>query len=366
MCGFALVENPAVLWDNNFRLQTPDKQFGTIPSNVYPMTIDATEIKKRLFLVFRDDIKVHEYLRRYGPVIEAAFVNELNQEVALRLQRRVETNEEGEDPVFVINVTCPVCGQTDISGYELRAKSQAITQNKFLVHLYKGASGYRTVDYTLLSVTVCPRCLFASPDKKDFSRPATDKTSEVKSRLTSNLIISLQEKIGERKRLLSGISNFRAYFERPRIDQAAMDSYRFAMARARVETDHDLPYAYYKKGSYALRIAKIMKDGERNNTEMLHTALGMFEESFRRSECPAEETEMQVLYLIVALSVKLGDARRAKIYTSSFKSLFVNSKERANKPITGNTAAPTVITFWKDKIEFARDSIGDKEYFKDE
>ena len=330
------------------------------------MTIDAAEIKKRLFLVFKDDIKVHEYLRHYGPVIEVSFVNELNQEFALRSQRREEKSEEGEDPVFAINVTCPVCGQTDISGYELRAKSQAITQNKFLVPLYKGANGYRTVDYTLLSVTVCPRCLFASPDKKDFSRPVTDTTGEVKSRLTSNLILSLQEKIGERKRLLSGISNYRAYFERPRIDQAAMDSYRLAMGRARVETDHELPYAYYKQGSCALRMAKIMKDGKKNNTEMLRTALGMFEESFRRSECPSEEIEMQVLYLIVALSAKLGDARKAKLYTSSFKSLFVNSRERANRPVTGSTAAPALIGLWKNKIEFARDSIGDREYFKDE
>jgi uncharacterized protein (DUF2225 family) len=330
------------------------------------MTIDAAEVKKRLFLVFRDDAKVQEYLRYYGPVIEAAFVNELNQEVARRSQRRVEKNEEGDDPIFTINVSCPVCGQADIAGYELRAKSQAITQNKFLVPRYKGANGYRTDDYTLLSVTVCPRCLFASSDKKDFFRPATDKTNEVKSRLTSNLIISLQEKIGERKRLLSGISNFRAYFERPRIDQAAMDSYRLAMARAKVETWHDIPYAHYKQGSCVLRMAKIMKDGGKNNTEMLQTALGMFEESFRRSECPAEEVEIHVLYLIVALSAKLGEARKAKMYTSSFKSLFVNSKERAGRPVTENTAAPALITLWKNKIEFVRDSIDDKEFFKDE
>jgi uncharacterized protein (DUF2225 family) len=330
------------------------------------MTIDAAEVKKRLFLVFKDDAKVYEYLRHYGPVIEASFVNELNQEVALRSQRREEKNEEGEDPVFVINVTCPVCGQADISGYELRAKSQAITQNRFLVPFYKGATGYRTIDYTLLSVTVCPRCLFASPDKKDFSRPATDKTNEVKSRLTSNLIISLQEKIGERKRLLSGISNFRAYFERPRIDQAAIDSYRLAMARARAETDHALPYAYYKQGSCALRIAKILKDGGKNNNEMLHVALGMFEESFRQSECPAEEIEMQVLYLIVALSAKLGDARKTKIFASAFKSLYTNNKQRANKPATENTAAPALVILWNNKVEYARDSIGDMEFFKDE
>lgn len=330
------------------------------------MTIDATEIKKRLFLVFRDDTKVREYLRHYGPVIEATFVNELNQTFAERSKQRAENEAEGDDPIFTISVACPVCGQTDITGYELRAKSQAIQLNKFLVPAYKGANGYRTVDYTLLSVTVCPRCLFASPDKKDFSRPATDKANEVKSQLTSNLIISLQEKIGERKRLLSGVSNCMDYFERPRTMQAAIDAYRLALARARVETWHEFPYAYYKQGSYLLRIAKIQKDAQRPNTDMLLEALTCFEESFRRSECPSEEVEIQALYLIVALAAKTGDARKAKIYTSAFKSLFVNNKERLNKPATEMTAPPALIALWKDKIEFVRDSLDDPEYFREE
>ncbi|MBN2036541.1 MAG: DUF2225 domain-containing protein [Chitinispirillaceae bacterium] len=330
------------------------------------MTIDVAQIKKRLFVVFRDDAKVHEYLRTYGPVINATFVNALNQEVAERSQRREGNEEEGDDPIFTISVSCPVCGQTDITGYELRAKSQAISQTKFLVPVYKGASGYRPADYTLLSVTVCPRCLFASPDKKDFCRQATDKTNEIKSQLTSNLILSLQEQIGARKRMLSGISDYQSYFKRPRTDQAAIDTYRLAVARANVETWHDIPYAYYKQGSYTLRMAKIYKDGGRNNNDALKTALGFFEESFKRSECRREEIEIQTLYLIVALSAKLGEARKAKMYTGTFKSLYVNNKERANRPVTGDTATPALIAHWKDKIEFVRDSSGDPEYFKDE
>jgi uncharacterized protein (DUF2225 family) len=336
------------------------------PAQTQLMTIDVEEVKKRLFVVFRDAAKVHEYLRTYGPVINATFVNALNKDVAERSQQREGNEEEGEDPIFTISVSCPVCGQTGITGHELRAKSQSMSQNKFLVPLYKGTGGYRTVDYTLLNVTVCPRCLFASPDKKDFSRQATDKTNEIKSQLTSNLIISLQEKIGARKRMLSGVSNYRSYFYRPRTDQAAIDSYRLAIARANIETWHDVPYSYFKQASYTLRIAKIYKDGGRNNADILKSALAIFEESFKRSECQREEIEIQVLYLIVALSVKLGEARKAKLYTSTFKSLYVNNKERGNKPVTGNTATPALIAHWKDKIEFVRDSLDDPDYFKDE
>jgi uncharacterized protein (DUF2225 family) len=330
------------------------------------MTIDLAEINKRLFIVFRDNTKVHEYLRHYGPVIDAAFVNEFNKEIDQRSIRREQNNEEGDDPIFTLTVSCPVCGQNDIKGFELRAKSQAISQNKFLVPLYKGANGYRTVDYTLLSVTVCPRCLFASPDKKDFSRPATDTANEVKSQITSNIILSLQEKIGERKKMVSGIANYSAYFDRSRIDQAAIDSYRLAIARTRVETWHEVPYAFFKQGSYTLRCAKLFKDGGKNNTEHLHTALTCFEESFRRSECASEEVEIQVLYLLIALSARLGIAKKAKIYTSVYKSLYVNNKDRGKKPAMENVAPPALIILWKDKIEMARDSLDDKNFFKDE
>ena len=58
--------------------------------------------------------------------------------------------------------------------------------------------------------------------------------------------------------------------------------------------------------------------------------------------------------------------RKAKIYTSAFKSLFVNNKERKNKPAMENMATPALITLWKDKIEFVRDSLNDPDYFKEE
>ena len=330
------------------------------------MTIDVAEIKKRLSAVLKDPVKVREYIRQYGPVIDAKNIAELNQEMARRSRRREEKGEEGQDPIFSISLTCPVCSQSEVVGYELHAKSQAVSQNKFLVPVYRGTSGYRTVDYTLLSVAVCHRCLFASPDKKDFSRPATNKANEVKSQLGSNTIITLQERIGERKRIVNGITNYRAYFERPRIDQAVLDSYRLAITRAKAETWHELPYSYFKLGSYLLRIAKILKDMEKNTSETLQSALTYFEESFKRSECPSEEVEIQVMYLIVALSAKLGEHKKAKIYTSAFKSLYVNNKEREKKPAAENAAAPGLIALWKDKIEFVRDSLDDPAYFKDE
>jgi uncharacterized protein (DUF2225 family) len=221
----------------------------------------------------------------------------------------------------VVELTCPVCGREKVPRHALRPKSQQIQQNKFLVPTYEGTLGYRTVDYTLHAVTVCPRCLFASPDKKDFTRSATDDQEEVESQLTGDVIAALQEKAGERRAMLKSISDFEEYFAFARLDDAAIASYRLAMARAGVEASYERPYSLYKLGAYALRIAKIMKDAGMDNQEVLREALGYFEETFQRCNCPAEEIEMQVIYTLVALSLKLGDSEKARSYVGAFDGL---------------------------------------------
>jgi uncharacterized protein (DUF2225 family) len=283
------------------------------------MAIDVAEVKRRLKALLNDPNMVNDYIRRYGPTIDIKNIKELKEKRAKSL--RTTDEGSGEDPIFEIMVSCPVCGREEITCYELRAKSQSIVQNKFLVPLYSGALGYRTVDYTLLSVTVCPRCLFASPDKKDFTRPDTGSVPGAKTQLSANVTMALQEKIGERRALLKNVSDYDGYFGRPRTDDAAIASYRLATMRANVEAWFEQPYSLYKLGAYSLRIAKIIRDGGGDNREVLHEALGYFEETFRASNCPAEELEMQVIYTVVAVALKLGDQKKANSYLGVFANL---------------------------------------------
>jgi uncharacterized protein (DUF2225 family) len=310
------------------------------------MTIDVVEVKRRLNALLNDSNLVNDYIRRFGPTIDIKHIKEIKE-----LKNRALTDEnksEGEDPVFEIKVKCPICNQTNIICYELRAKSQQITQNKFLVPIYTGASGFRTIDYTLLSVTVCPRCLFASPDKKDFNRDGTTP-GELKSQLTTNVLLTLQEKIGERKAILKTVSDYENYFKRPRIESSAIDSYRLAISRAKVESWYEQPYAFYKLGAYTLKIAKIMKDAGEDNKDALREALAYYEEAFRTSNCPTEEIEMQVVYVIVALNLKLGDFKKANSYIGVFSNLHNTraSEMRENPKLT-----LTVIDKWTDKAKF--------------
>lgn len=326
------------------------------------MTIDVTEVKRRLQALLNDSNLVNEYLRQYGPTIDIKHIKAIKEN---RTKSQLQKQEEypGEDPIFTIQVKCPVCNQDNIPCHELRAKSQQISQNKFLVPIYEGTGGFKTIDYTLLAVTVCPRCLFASPDKKDFNRQGVTGHSDQKSQLSSSILMTLQEKIGERKAVLKAVTDYEAYFKRPRTDDAAIDSYRLSILRVKTEAWYEQPYSYYKLGAYSLRIAKIMKDIEIDNREMLSEALGFFEEAFRTSNCPSEDIEMQVIYLISVLYLKLGDQKKANSYIGVFNNLHnTRVAEMRNNPKLNCVT----IAKWTDKAKYLWEDRDDPDLFKGE
>ncbi|KMQ53022.1 hypothetical protein CHISP_0243 [Chitinispirillum alkaliphilum] len=320
------------------------------------MSIDVVEVKRRLLALLNDPNMVNDYLRRYGPVIDIKKIK------AVKKNRASDSLPNREnDPIYEITVKCPVCNQDKITGYELRAKTQQVVQNRFLVPSYEGTMNYETVDYSLLAVTVCPRCLFASPDKKDFIKKQLSGPGEVKSQLSSHIIMSIQERTGERKAQLSPVSDFTSYFNRPRNFEASIDSYKLAMSRAKAESWHEQPYSYFKLGSYALRVAKIMQDNHIDDTDILKEALGYFGEAFRTSNCPSEELELQTIYLIVALCLRLNESKKAHSYIGVFTNLKNTRLEEMRENPKLNT---TAIDRWNDRAKFLWEERDDPDLFK--
>ncbi len=318
------------------------------------MAIDVGEVKRRLLSLLNDPNLVNDYLRQYGPTLDIKHIKALKDARAKAASLAEEGT--GQDPIFEIKLSCPVCAIEDIVCYELRAKSQVIVKNKFLVPLYQGTSGFRTVDYTLAAVTVCPRCLFASPDKKDWGR------AEERTQLPSNVIMTLQEKIGERKAIMRTVTDVKGYFSRPRTGDAAITSYQLAMSRARVEAWYEQPYALYKLGAYSLRIAKIVKDAGGDNREVLREALGFFEEAFRTSNCPSEEIEMQVIYTIVALCIRIQDPKKANSFIGVFANLHNNRLVEMKEDPKLQTL---IIDKWADKSKMLWEDRDRDDLFKD-
>jgi len=326
------------------------------------MAIELTEVKRRLLALLKEQTLVDEYILQYGPVIDIKHIWAI-KETHNKDPQKIDDHQPGEDPIFTVSVKCPICNQENIICYELRAKSQQITQNKFLVPIYEGALGFKTVDYTLIAVTVCPRCLFASPDRKDFGRHEAGTHSDQKSQLTGNVLITLQEKIGERKAIVKDIENCENHFKRPRTYESQLDSYKLSVSRAKVEAWYELPYAFYKLGAYSLRIAKILKDHNVDNQSFYVEALHYFEEAFRTSNCPSEEIEMQVIYLICALYLKVGDQKKANSYIGVFNNLH---NARVTEMRTDSKLNTTIIDKWSDKAKNLWEDRDSPELFKDE
>jgi len=325
------------------------------------MTIDVTEIKRRLSVLLRDQNMVNEYIRQYGPTVDMRNI----KAIKAQKQKQMRQTEfgDGEDPVFKLHVCCPVCNENEIYAHELRAKSQVVTYTAFQVPVYAAAPGFKTVDYNILAVTVCPRCLFASADKKDFIRYDSTGKNEIKSQMARQVIMGLQEKIGERKAILRYITDYNSFFSRPRSDEAAIAAYRLAIARAATEAFFEQPYAYFKMGAYTLKIARILKDGGQDTAEALRESLHFMEESYRISNSPSEEIEMQTLYTIVALLIRIGEMKKANSYLGVFSTLEAQRKTE----IQSNPALTTqTIIKWADKAKSLWEYRDDEELFKDD
>jgi uncharacterized protein (DUF2225 family) len=314
------------------------------------MTIDVSEVKRRLQALLNDQSLVDEYLRQFGP-------SSGNQNAKSALAPR----REEEDPIYEIKLTCPVCSKKGIVSYELKSKSQTIVLNKFLVPIYTGRPGFKTVDYTLLAPIVCPQCLFASPDKRDFGRGS--ESDQTKNQIPENVITNLQKSINKRKKLLKPETDPITCFKRPRSAAAAIDGYNLSLARAKVEACFNLPYAQFKMGAYCLRIAKILRDGGHNNTEILNNAIKFFEEAFRISNCPSEEFEMQTVYLLVALNLKIGNQKKASSYLNVFQNL---QSQRLLEMEEDPSLNCNTINKWRDRARYLWEDRDDPELFKDE
>jgi uncharacterized protein (DUF2225 family) len=274
------------------------------------MPINVPEVKRRLVTLLDDENLANEYIRRFGPKLDIKNIKQIKD------SKKAQTREDegaGKDPIYEIKLKCPVCNTDDVIGYELYGKSQAMTFNKFMVPVYEGAMGFRTINFSRLAVIVCPRCLCASPDKKDFIALSSIAKSNI-SQLPPNTLMTLQERIGERKALLKSVSDPKSFFRRPRTDDAAILSYRLALLRASVEAYYEIPYAYYKMGAYCLKIAQIFKNSGGNNEEHLKEALDFYSDAFRLSNCPSEDIEYQTIYTIIALQMRLGNDSKAASY----------------------------------------------------
>ncbi len=308
------------------------------------MAADIEELKKRLEIFFNGNTElVIRYIEAYGPTLSMKNINELRS--LIEKEKAAEEDDEGEDPVYEIAVECPVCKTSAIPFYELKAKSLFIYFDQFYAPLYAGINGFKSVNYTQMSVAVCPKCYFASPDKKDFRtfNLVTQQTNP--SKLSPSILSELLETMGERLTIAEEIPNRAGLFEHPRSFQAAINSYRIALERVEVELRHRQPYSHYKKGAYWLKIALLQRQHSINDFAALEMAAEAFKKAFLNSDFPNANLEFQSVYTAFAIYMRLGRMDEARKYLQVMDQAKTDFESGHRK----DPDVPVAVKTWKDR-----------------
>ncbi len=337
-------------------------------------------IIQRLRMLLKDEKLIEKYLSQYGEVISIPNIKAIKdqqeqedlfsdlQDLDIKPIEETEINI-GEDPIYENLLICPICKNRHVTSYNLRAKSQFVTENLFLVPIYAGIGKYKKENFTMLSTTVCNDCLFASPDPKDFSKfvEYTKKTVESQLLVHHRLLFYLEDTARERIQFLRESGMIKPDFSRPRSVETAILSIRLSIIRAEAEEKHDLQNTLFKRGSYNLRIAQIEKETNQNNVESLSAACTFFERAVLESDCNSFEIELEAIYLVIALSIKLGEKDRVSAFFKIIKDTEIKVTEelKENPTLLKYKKKHATMEKWEKRAKTALEYRDDEEYWKD-
>ncbi len=296
-----------------------------------------------------------EYIKKYGYRIDAnnlKLLRSVSEEVA-----EIEAPKESsaDDPIFTVFLKCPSCLMGNIPSYELKAKSLQILTDKFGMPHYRASGKYQVLDYNLLSVTVCPKCLYASPDKKDFIGRDPARAQEIPARMHQGELAAMLALADERIHWLAQqkLDAMKDLIPRSRTPAAGLASYDLAIKRAEIEFSRNVPFSAYKMAAYYLKQATIAEAYEVNPLVYHVKALRSYLTCFERSNAPGFNFEGQVLYLVIALALKVNKLEIA----GSYIGVLEQSKSRADAGLFD----PGVVSQFKRWYTAAREVWADRE-----
>jgi hypothetical protein len=278
--------------------------------------IDENGVRRRLKIMLGTDKLVEEYIAANGFRIDIIKINAMRQVV----EKTVDFGDPGEtaddDPVFTVFLKCPSCYMTKLPSHELKSKSQQVLTDKFGMPSFGALGKYKAVDYNLISVTVCPQCLYASPDKKDFVTRDPARAREVPARLHQGELAAILAAADDRANWLSaqGLDAMKDLLPRSRTPQAGLASYDLAIQRAQIEFSRNVPFSCFKMAGYTLKKAVISRTYGMDETPHLAQALKTYLLCFERSNAPGFQYEGMVLYQVIALALRTGQTELAGSY----------------------------------------------------
>jgi hypothetical protein len=309
------------------------------------MGMEEKLVRKKLEVILREPAIIDAYLKEHGVKIDMRHVQEMKERFAKQQKSTVQAGAS-DDPTFQILVTCPGCGKKEITSHELKSKSLAVELDRYQVPRYQPTKGFKPLNYHLYAVTVCPQCFLASPDKRDFITFSVQTRSENKTQLSNYVLDEMRKRVDDRRKLLEG-KDPDSVLSHPRSVDGAILSYRLALFRAKVEMGLESPLSFYKGGMYALRLAQFERDAGRDDEGWCQEAVKHLKTSYTRGELPNADMECQLLFIIVALQIRLQALTDAQSYIAVF------DKQKGMKPEEfGEKGRPATLERW---TELAKD-----------
>lgn len=281
------------------------------------------EIRRRLAIFFNQNMDlVDRYIELHGAKISMKAIQELRDEVpSLPTSVVLETNEQGvdsglESPVYPVELECPCCRQKGVLHRELRASAMAVKNDAFLAPAYFPMAKYQSLNYLTVAVAVCPRCLFASPDKKDFIQFNRTTRQNIPSQISMGILSEIQDTLAERQELLDQAKAGKDFSQSPRPYPLAILSYKLADQRAKVESESKTPFSVFKRAHYWTRVALLLRQAQQDDKPALEKALQLFKEAFFQTDFPNANAEFQSCFIIFSLYLRFGMQKEARDYVT--------------------------------------------------
>jgi uncharacterized protein (DUF2225 family) len=330
----------------------------------------AKFIRIKLKAIFMKESLVDLYLQRYGEIINQKFIDELKAEAkAMEASgSSVElSNKAPSDAIFEFEYQCPACRYGSVTGYHLRSKSQMIEETLLLVPHYSAFEQYAAVDYSVLQTAVCPKCLFASPDPKDWTRinkfngMITDSQLVVHSQLLKDIRAQERERLAK----YPEAKNDMKYFLRPRTPQKGLESIELSIMRAQLEKEYSLPAVNYKIGKQYLKYADIKARNKEDPNDARKEAENYLIEALKISDCNNLALEMECMYLVIVMSLSTKNTEKAMQFVRMAKDLLIQ-KQTLNReePSAELRTDISVIEKWMKRISPLWEFRADASYFQ--
>jgi uncharacterized protein (DUF2225 family) len=230
------------------------------------------------------------------------------------------------DPLYELEVRCPVCNTEPLPSYRLKSKCQTISQDALTIPTYAGIRGHADADLLAMAPTVCPRCLYASPQSEAFTRLGGMTASQqvvLRDMVQEDLLLGH----AQRQSVLDDAGVTVADFARPRSAKAAYAAYQLTAWSAAVKAQHRYPRAMSELATahlYSWHFAR-QAYGEEAALGPLQKAAKAYAQVFQTGDHEPKNVD-QVLYLCIALHLRLGWREETKPFIVAFDRLRERSR----------------------------------------